>query len=381
MPSERLVFVTGWPGFIGRRLLRRMVELNPGLRLALLARPDSAAKVQAELPALAGAEARVLEGDVTRMHLGLAGADYKRLTREATEIWHLAAVDDLAAESRRIRAVNLEGTRNLLDLARSCARLTRLHHFSTAAVSGDREGVILEDELEMGQGFGNAYEESKYLAERLVREAQGDVPATIYRPSIVVGDSRTGEIDRFQGPYKLAILLVASPLAVPLPLPRNGIAPLNAVPVDFVVEAALAISRMPAAVGRTVHLVDPAPLSVRRVYELIAIRSGKSLPPVSIPHRAVEAVLSLPLLEKLARPQRAAIQLVNRIAVYNPRNMLELLAGTGILCPPITSYLDRLIDYVRAHYAAQARGAAPAETDDPLDAGSGPAGSPPGSRD
>lgn len=373
MASEGLVFVTGWPGFIGRRLLRRMAEQRPGLRLALLVRPDRAARVQAELPALAGAEARVLEGDVTRMHLGLSGPEFKRVTREATEIWHLAAVDDLSAESRRIRSVNLDGTRNLLELARACTRLARLHHFSTAAVSGDREGVILEDELEMGQGFGNAYEQSKYQAELLVRAAQGEIPATVYRPSIVVGDSRTGEIDRFQGPYPLAILLVASPLAVPLPLPRKGIAPLNAVPVDFVVEAALAISRMPAAVGRTVHLVDPAPLSVRRVYELIATRSGKNLPPVSIPHRAVEALLGLPVLERLARPQRAAIQLLNRIAVYNPRNMLELLAGTGILCPPITSYLDRLIDYVRTQYASQARGPAPEATDDPLDpdAGSG----------
>src|SRR5512135_152342 len=103
MASEGLVFVTGWPGFIGRRLLRRMAEQRPGLRLALLVRPDRAAKVQAELPALAGAEARVLEGDVTRMHLGLSGPEFKQVTREATEIWHLAAVDDLSAESRRVR--------------------------------------------------------------------------------------------------------------------------------------------------------------------------------------------------------------------------------------------------------------------------------------
>jgi thioester reductase-like protein len=314
----------------------------------------------------------VLEGDVTRMHFGLSGGEYKQLTREVTEIWHLAAVDDLAAEARRIRAVNVEGTRNVLELARASPRLARLHHFSSAVVSGNREGVILEDELEMGQSFGNPYEESKYLAERLVRDAQASLPATVYRPSIVVGDSRTGEIDRFQGPYELAILLVASPLAVPLPLPRNGIAPLNAVPVDFVVEAALSIGANPAALGRTVHLVDPAPLSVRRVYELIAQRAGKTLPPVSLPHRAVEAVLALPLLERLARSQRAAIQLVNRIAVYNPRNMLELLAGTGILCPPITGYLDKLIDYVRGHYAADARAGSAEPPEDPLDADPAP---------
>jgi hypothetical protein len=138
------------------------------------------------------------------------------------------------------------------------------------------------------------------------------------------------------------------------------------VPVDFAVEAAAAIAANPASVGRTVHLVDPAPLSVRRVYEEIARRAGRSLPPVSIPHRAVEALLSLPLLDRLARPQRAAVELLNRIAVYNARNMLELLAGTGILCPPITAYLDRLIDFVRNHYAEAALREARAAAD-PLD--------------
>lgn len=368
--AQGLAFVTGCPGFIGRRLVRRLAEQRPDLRLALLAKPEGAERTRAQLPELGAGRAVVLEGDVTRMHLGLPGPEYKRLTREVTEIWHLAAVDDLATDPRRIRAVNVDGTRNVLELAQGCPGLARFHHFSTAAVSGNREGVILEDELEMGQTFGNTYEETKYQAERLVREAQGRLPAIIYRPGIVVGDSRTGEIDRFQGPYTLAILLVASPLSVPLPLPRNGIAPLNAVPVDFVVEAALSIAANPAALGRTVHLVDPAPISVRRAYELVARRAGKSLPPVSIPHRAAEAVLSLPLLERLVRPQRAAIQLVNRIAVYNPRNMLELLAGTGILCPPFQSYLDRLIEYVRAHYAA-AHAPGVAAADDPLD-GDGP---------
>jgi nucleoside-diphosphate-sugar epimerase len=366
-PPAGLVFVTGYPGFIARHLVHRLAELRPEARIALLVRPERVPKAQEALAARGLPGAEILEGDVARMHLGLSGAEYKRLLREATDIWHLAALDDLSAEARHIRAVNVEGTRNVLELARACTRLSRLHHFSTAAVSGDREGVILEDELELGQRFGNPYEEAKFLAERLVRASQAEVPATIYRPSIVVGDSRTGEIDRFHGPYALAILLVASPLAVPLPLPRNGIAPLNAVPVDFVVEAALSIGANPAAAGRTVHLVDPAPLSVRRVYELIAQRAGKHLPPVSIPHRAVEAVLALPLVERLARPQRAAIQMVNRIAVYNPRNMLELLEGTGILCPPITSYLDRLIDFVRAHYAAQAAGPGPSPAEDPLD--------------
>ena len=363
-----VVVVTGWPGFIGRRLVRRLAE---GLdrerdRLVLLTRAPHLAAGHAELAAL-GVQGEVVEGDVARMHLGLSGPEYKHLTSDATAVWHLAALYDLAADADTIRAVNLEGTRHVLELARGAPRLRRLHHFSTAYVSGDREGVILEDELEMGQGFHNAYERSKFEAERLVRRAMPELPATVYRPSIVVGDSRTGEVDRFDGPYYLAILLVASPMGVPLPLPGDGRAPLNVVPVDFVVDAALSIGANPAGLGKTVHLVDPAPLSTRSVYELVAARAGKALPPVTLPHRVVEALLGLPLLERLARPQRNAIRLVNQLALYNCRAQLELLAGTGIRCPPITSYLDRLMDFVKGYFAQPPPRLDPAQVEDPLD--------------
>jgi thioester reductase-like protein len=302
-----------------------------------------------------------------QMHLGLSGAEFKRLRSEVTEIWHLAAISYLGSGRGDMKRVNVEGTRNVVELARTSPGLERLNHFSTTLVSGDRVGVILEEELEAGQRFHNPYEETKFRAEVIVRRAQAELPVTIYRPSIVVGDSRTGEIDRFEGPYYLAILLVTSPLAVPLPLPGNGAAPLNVVPVDFVVEAALSLSRNPAAVGKTVHVVDPSPLSARKVYEMIAARAHKRLPPVSLPHRAVQALLSLPVLERLSRPQRAAIESVNHLAMYNCANLLALLDGTGLRCPPITAYLDRLIEFVRVEFERRRQAEAEAAVEDPLD--------------
>ncbi len=361
------VLVTGYPGFIGKRLVHRMLEEEPRQRLVLLVQPDSAARARAALEAVGARQAEVWEGDVARMHLGLSGGEFKELLRDVTGIWHLAAQSHLDADPGAIRRVNVEGTRNVLELARGARRLQRLHHFSTAFVSGTREGVILEDELEMGQRYRNAYEESKARAEGLVRRAMAEVPATVYRPSIVVGDSRTGEIDRFEGPYYLAILLVTSPLAVPLPLPGDGIAPLNVVPVDYAVAAALAVGRNPAGVGKTVHVVDPAPFSARRVYEMIASRVNRKLPPVSLPHRLVEAVLSLPVLERFSRQQRAAIEAVNHLAFYNPLNLLELLEGSGVRCPPITSYLDRLIEFARREIEKQRQAEVEAAVEDPLD--------------
>jgi thioester reductase-like protein len=365
--TERVQLVTGYPGFIGKRLVRRLLEVQRGRagRLVLLVQPKNARAAREDLAALEADRTEVVEGDVEHMHLGLSGAEFKALARDVTEVWHLAARSHLGAGRSEMRRVNVEGTRNVLDLCLAARRLRRLNHFSTAFVSGDRVGVILEDELAMGQRFHNPYEETKFQAELLVRRAQADLPATVYRPSVVVGDSRTGEIDRFEGPYYLAILLVTSPLAVPLPLPGDGGAPLNVVPVDFVVDAALAIAGNPASVGRTVHLVDPAPMSARRVYELIAERAHRKMPRVSLPHKVVEAVLSLPVLERFSRQQRSAIESVNQLAFYSPMNLLELLDGTGIHCPRITTYLDRLIDFVRQHFEQEAR-ERPVEDDDPL---------------
>lgn len=370
--NGRVHFVTGYPGFIGKRLVRRLVEgaARDGSRLVLLVQPKNAAAAAQDLGALGAEHAEIVEGDVEQMHLGLAGREWKALARDLTDVWHLAGRTGLSASRAELRRVNVEGTRNVVELAAAAPHLSRLNHFSTAYVSGDRIGVILEDELAMRQRFHNPYEETKYQAELLVRRAQADLPATIYRPSIVVGDSRTGEIDRFEGPYALAILLVASPLAVPLPLPGDALAPLNVVPVNFVVDAAVSIAANPAGAGRTVHVVDPSPLSARRVYEMIAARAGKKLPSVSVPARALQALLQLPLLERLSRVHRPAIDYVNHLAIYNCRNLLDLLDGTGIRCPPITSYLDRLIEFVQGTFAkrreaelAQLAG----DADDPLD--------------
>jgi thioester reductase-like protein len=369
-PPERVQLVTGYPGFIGKRLVRDLVRADAdGAKVVLLVQPKHAASARADLAALGARRAEVIEGDVEQMHLGLSGAEFKALAAAITDVWHLAAISWLGADPRYVRRVNVEGTRNVLELAQRAPRLARLNHFSTALVSGDRVGVILEDELAMGQRFHNAYEESKQEAELLVRRAQAELPATIYRPSIVIGDSRTGEIDRFEGPYSLAILLVASPLAVPLPLAGGGAAPLNVVPIDFVVEAARSIARNPAAIGKTVHLVDPAPLSARRVYELIATRAGKRLPSLSLPSRAVRTLLQLPGLERLSRAQRPALDYLDLLAVYNCRNQLDLLEGSGIRCPPITSYLDRLIEFVQGTFARRREDAerAAASVEDPLD--------------
>jgi thioester reductase-like protein len=359
-------FITGYPGFIGKRLVEHIAREDPDGHVYALVQPKAFKEAQALAAKVKGARVELLTGDAVDMHLGLSGEEYQRLCERVTDIFHLAAVSQLGVPKETAWRVNVDGTRNMLELARDCENLARFSHFSTCYVSGDRVGVIAEDELDRGQSFRNAYEETKFQAERLVQRAAGTLPVTIFRPSSVVGDSRTGEIDRFDGPYYLGILLVTSPLVVPLPLPGNGVAPLNVVPVDFVVEAVWRLSRDARAQGRTFHLVDPNPMSARRVYELIAEKSHKRLPRFNLSARAADVMLRLPVLEKLARPQRAAISYVNHLAIYNCHNTLELLDGTGVRCPPLSSYLDQLVAYVREQYKQRREGA---ELEDPLDHG------------
>jgi nucleoside-diphosphate-sugar epimerase len=359
-------FVTGYPGFIGKRLVRFLAETNPDGHITLLVQPKFVKEAQSYVDQLRGAKLEVISGDIVDMHLGLAGREYQRLVDDTTHVFHLAAISYLGMPRDVAHRVNVDGTRNVLELARECRKLERLVHFSTCYVSGDRVGVIAEDELEQGQTFRNAYEETKYEAERLVQKAKAHLPVTIIRPSTVVGDSATGEIDRFEGPYYLGMLLVLSPLVLPLPLPGNGVAPLNVVPVDFVVRATWALAQKPEAVGKTVHLVDPNPMSARRVYELIAERANKKLPRFTISARATDLFLRIPGVEKLARPQRAAVNYVNHLALYNCHTALELLDGTGVRCPPLQTYLDKLIDFALETWKAR-KDSAVEEIDDPLD--------------
>ena len=364
--NDGATLVTGYPGFIAKRLVERLAQEGKG-RIYTLVQPRFLEQAKASAAGVKGAPVEVLSGDVTDLHLGLSGEEVERVASSVTRVFHLAALNQLTVSREVAWRTNVDGTRNVLDMARECRRLERLVHFSTCHVAGAREGVIAEDELDKGQEFRNAWEETKFHAEKAVVRAAESLPIVILRPSTVVGDSRTGEIDRFEGPYALGILLVASPLVVPLPLPGNGIAPLNVVPVDFVVRAAVQLAGDPRAKGQTFHLVDPSPMSVARVYELIAERAHRRIPKLTFPARAAEAVLRLPLLGRVTRPQRLALGYINQLAWFTSANTLELLEGTGIRCPRLSTYLDTLMAYVREDYAR--RQAAEAETlvEDPLD--------------
>src|SRR5205823_4708900 len=174
-----------------------------------------------EIAFACGEGIEVVGGDIAERRLGLDVATWERLTAEVTRVYHLAAIYDLAVPVDVAQRVNVDGTGNVLELCLAAPNLERLAYVSTAYVAGRRTGVVYEHELVMGQGFKNHYESTKFQAEVWVRARLREIPTTIYRPAIVVGDSRTGETEKFDGPYYI-LRTIARAAERRAPIPQLG---------------------------------------------------------------------------------------------------------------------------------------------------------------
>jgi nucleoside-diphosphate-sugar epimerase len=254
----------------------------------------------------------------------------------------------------------------VIEFARMCSDLRGMVLFSSASVSGTREQLVLEEELDAGQSFRSSVEETLARAERLARASMKTLPIAVVRPTHIVGDSRTGEVDRLDGPYLLILLLVSSPQDFPLPLPTRGDTPMHLVPIDYVVSAAHAIGLQARAMGRTFHLADPHPLTVRRIFELVSRSGGRRLPTGFIPTNVTKALLRAPGVHLFAKSPRAFLDMLATPVEYDTRNAEEALRGTGLMCPPFEAYVDELVAYVKRRVQERRDRVEDIEIEDPL---------------
>lgn len=356
--THRHVFLTGYPGFIARRLLRKLLSADDTLRVTALTEASRLAQAQDDLREInrqttadISQRVQLVTGDVTAMDIGLSGPEFRELVNEVTEVFHLAAVHRLGVDRPTATRVNVMGTQNMLDVAASMKQLRRFVHFSSAYVSGRREGVVMEDELDRAQVFRNPYEATKFEAEKRVLAAGRELPVTIIRPPAVVGDSKSGEIDRFDGVYHIGLLLAASPVPISFPLPGQGSAPLHLIPVDYLVDAVHVITEQPDTVGKTFHVVDPNPLSVERVFGRVAGAAGRKTPRYGVSPNLTKALLRIPGLERIAPVSHQVIDYLNHLAFYNSKNTMATLEGTGVHCPSFDSYVDNLVRYARDYWS------------------------------
>lgn len=351
---DTLLF-TGFPGFLGRRVLPEILRRNPTASAICLIQTrfrhaaDTAVSTIRRTDAELARRVRLVEGDITQVGLGLRGPD-ARECRTAEAVFHLAAVYDLTVGAPLAEKVNVEGTRNVLAFAGECGGLHRLHYVSTCYVSGRYPGVFREDQLEEGQAFNNDYEATKYRAEVEVRRAaRSGLPLTIYRPSIVVGDSTDGRTAKFDGPYFfIRWVLKQGPVAVVPVVGKPRDHRLNAVPVDFVSRAIGVLAAGQPPTGTTYQLADPAPPTIQELITAIGEAAGKELLSIPLPRGvAVAALERIPALSRWMGIPSATVDYFVHPTRYDTSGARAALAGSGVEPPPLLDYLDVLVDFAR----------------------------------
>jgi len=351
MPDRETLFITGFPGFIANRLLERLAGKE--CDFILLVQPALRSRAVDEIKRLAQlsgkTDFRIVEGDISEPGLALSAADLELVQQQTTRVFHLAAVYDLAVPEDLAMRVNAGGTRNVVALARTIPRLRQFHHVSTCYVAGKREGVILETELRHDAGYRNFYEESKNLAEQEVESAKDELPVTIHRPAVVCGDSRSGETGKYDGVYYLIHYLLRWPSVLSMINIGNHEVSLNLVPVDFVVDAMAALAFEERAIGKTLQLADPAPLTTNQLFNAIAKSINGDRSKITAPTKWVRFVLMLPPSPRITGLPHHAVPYFFVKQLYDSTQAQQLLAPHGIHCPPFESYVDRIIDFAREH--------------------------------
>ncbi len=359
-------FVTGATGFIGKRLVAKLLE-RKGSVVHFLVREKSAKRVDELLEWWGVDKTRAIpvHGDMTLPGLGVTKGERSKLEHKKIDhFFNLAAVYDLKADAESQRIVNVGGTRNVVafanDLAVGC-----FHHVSSIAAAGLYEGVFREDMFEEAENLEHPYFATKHESEKIVRN-DCQVPWRVYRPGIVVGDSRTGEIDKIDGPYYFFKLIQRTRQLLPPWMPTIGLegGRINLVPVDFVVDAIDHIAHKKGLDRKCFHLVDPEPKRVGEVLNIFA--KAAHAPPMSlyvnaalfgfIPRSITKGLTALTPVRRI----RAAVMkdlglpedllaLVNYPTRFDSREAQAALKGTGIAVPPLESYGWRLWDYWERH--------------------------------
>jgi NAD(P)-dependent dehydrogenase (short-subunit alcohol dehydrogenase family) len=358
-------FITGATGFIGKRLVGKLLERDDA-RIFFLVRQHDPERLQALYDYWGCDDSQVtpVVGDLTQDLLGVSAADRRKLGKKTTHFFHAAAVYDLGADAESQLKVNVEGTRQAVRFAEAIGA-KHFHLFSSIAAAGMYEGVFREDMFEQAEGLDHPYFKTKHDSEGIVR-AECKIPWRVYRPAIVVGDSRTGEMDKIDGPYYFFKLIQKLRRLLPAWMPTIGIegGRINLVPVDFVVDAVDHIAHLKGEDGRCFHLVDPRPRRVGDVLNIFA-RAGHA-PQMSvrinaallgfIPKYMRKALLALTpvrrvrnvLMKELGLPDDI-LRFVNYPTRFDSRETERALKGTRIAVPPLEDYAWRLWDYWERH--------------------------------
>src|SRR5437588_6927053 len=355
MTLDETIFVTGFPGFLATRLVKRLA--SEAARFILLTQPafitaarEAVQQISRETRSPAE-NFRIVAGDITQPDLGLPAIELAQARRETATIFHLAAIYDLAVAQDVAARVNVEGTLNINEFAKTVERLRRYHYISTCYVAGKRQGLIKENELHHEAGFHNHYEETKYLAELQVEALKEELPITIHRPAVVCGDSKTGETAKYDGIYYLIHYLRKWPGGLTLLNIGNRDVRLNLVPVDFVIDSMVMLSREDQAIGATIQLAAPAVLTTQQLFSEISKVIGGRDSFATVPAGIVYPVLMLPFAPKITGLPHSAVPYFFLEQMYDTTRSRVLLDPQGVRFPTFASYVEALVNFVAEHPA------------------------------
>src|SRR3954470_18078442 len=351
-------FVTGATGFIGRHLVELLLEREGDIYV--LAREGPTEKL-GRLKEQCGGRGGIkpVIGDLAQPQLGLDDAAKEQLAG-VDHFFHLAAIYDITADETQNALANVGGTQNAVDLANALGA-KRFHHMSSIAVAGSYDGWFTEDDFDEGQEFPSPYHRTKYESEKLVRE-RVEVPWRAYRPSLVVGNSKTGEMDKIDGPYYFfkAIQKLRHALPEWFPLVSLEFGRSNIVPVDYVAAAVDHIAHQDGLDGRAFHIVDPKPPRSGDVLNTFAnaahaphavMRLDKRMTDM-LPKGVLSYAMKIPALQGIRRsflsdlgiPAEALANAEMRTR-FDARDTVRALEGSGIELPKLETYADKLWDY------------------------------------
>ncbi|GJM11225.1 MAG: short chain dehydrogenase [Lysobacteraceae bacterium] len=354
-------FVTGATGFVGKHLVKRLLKRKG--QIYCLVRAESQDKL-AECVETWGSKAKkrvvAVEGDLAAPNLGLSSKQLSELKGKVKHFYHLAAIYDLAADAQVQVDINVGGTRHAVTAA-SAMEAGCLHHVSSIAAAGMYNGVFREDMFEEAENLQDPYFRTKHESEGVVRR-ESKVPFRIYRPGIVVGDSRTGEMEKIDGPYYFFKLIQKMRNILPPWMPTIGIegGRINIVPIDFVADAMDHISHVKGEDGGCFHLTDPKPRRVGEVLNTFA-RAGHA-PQMTmrvdarmfgfIPKSVRQGVAMLAPVRRITQQvlndlgiPREIMKFITYPTRFDSRETERVLKGTKIKVPPLSSYAEKLWDY------------------------------------
>ncbi len=342
-------FITGATGFLGRRLVGRLLDRPDCGTVRVLVRQRSVQRLAAAAAGWSRPELVVpVVGDLTEPGLGI---DPGALPGHVDHVVHLGAVYDFAATAEANRATNVDGTAHVLEFAAAIGA-GLLHHVSSIAVAGDHRGRFTEADFDLGQRHHSPYHATKFAAEGLVR-AQDRVPYRVYRPAAVVGDSRTGEMDKVDGPYYfLPALTRLARLPAALPLVAPDLGATNLVPVDYVVDAMAHLMHADAPPGATHHLTENGEQRVVDVVNAFAAAVGaprvRATLPVRLPRAREVGAVSAAVLAELGVPAEVLPHL-DLPTVFDSTATVAALLGSGVTLPAFADYAGALVRYWAEH--------------------------------